>query len=89
MNKGKQDLEGARLQEMLERSCWKTNNEKNKLDIVLWNTSQIMRWQPATNKIKDWVDINKETRNLFTGRIDEELGSLINTIRATILKGKL
>ena len=43
MNGGKQDLERARLQQMLERSCWKTNNEKNKLDMVLWNTSQIMR----------------------------------------------
>ena len=43
MNEVKQDLEGARLQQMLERSCWKTNNEKNKIDMVLWNTSQIMR----------------------------------------------
>ena len=43
MNEGKQDLEGARLQQMLEQSCWKTNNEKNNLDMVLWNTSQIMR----------------------------------------------
>ena len=43
MNEGKQDLEVARLQQKLERSCWKTNNEKNKLDMVLWNTSQIMR----------------------------------------------
>ena len=39
MSEGKQDLEGARLQQMLEWSCWKTNNEKNKLDMVLWNTS--------------------------------------------------
>ena len=36
MNEGKQDLEVARLQQMLERSCWKTHNEKNKLDMVLW-----------------------------------------------------
>ena len=43
MNVGKQDLEGAHLQQMLERNCWKTNSEKNKLDMVLWNTSQIMR----------------------------------------------
>ena len=42
MNEGKQDLNGARLQQKLERSCWKTNNERNKLDMVLWNTSQIM-----------------------------------------------
>ena len=43
MNEVKQDLEGASLQQRLERSCWKTNNERNKLDMVLWNTSQIMR----------------------------------------------
>ena len=29
MNEGKQDLEGARLQQMLERSCRKIHNEKN------------------------------------------------------------
>ena len=40
MNEGKQDLERARLQQMLEQSCWKTNNEKSKLDVGLWKTSQ-------------------------------------------------
>ena len=65
MNEGKQDLEVARLQQKLERSCWKTNNEKNKLDMVLRNTSPIMRWQPATRGKKNWIDKNKETRNLF------------------------
>ena len=34
---------------------------------------------PLTETI-DWIDINKETRLYFTGRIDEELGSLISTI---------
>ena len=43
MNNEKQDLEWAHLQQVVEWSCWKTNNEKNKLDMVLWNTSQIMR----------------------------------------------
>ena len=43
MTEGKQDLEGALLQQKLERSCWKTNNENNKVGMVLWNTSQIMR----------------------------------------------
>ena len=43
MNEGKHDLEGALLQQMVEWSCWKTNNENNKLDMDLWNTSQIMR----------------------------------------------
>ena len=40
MNGGKQDLGRARLQEMLEQSCWKTNNETNKLVVGLWKTSQ-------------------------------------------------
>ena len=31
----KQDLGRARLQQRLERSCWKTNNKKNNLDMVL------------------------------------------------------
>ena len=43
----------------------------------------------SLTKIVDWIDVTKETRNYFTVRIKEELGSLINTIRATILKGKL
>ena len=34
---------------------------------------------PLTETI-DWIDINKETRLYFTGRIDVELGSLISTI---------
>ena len=32
---------------------------------------------------KNWIDKNKETRNYFTGRIKEELGSII---RLTIAK---
>ena len=40
MNGGKHDLERACLQEMLERSCWKINHEKNKLVVGLWRTSQ-------------------------------------------------
>ena len=40
MNEGKQDLERARLHQKLERSCWVINNEKDKLDMDLWNTSQ-------------------------------------------------
>ena len=35
-NEGKQYLERARLQEMLEWSCWKTNNKRNKLIVGLW-----------------------------------------------------
>ena len=40
MDEGKQDLERERLQGMLERSCWIISNERNKLVVGLWNTSQ-------------------------------------------------
>ena len=40
MNGGKQDLQRAHLQEMLERSCWIINNERSRLVVGLWNTSQ-------------------------------------------------
>ena len=36
---------------------------------------------PLTETI-DWIDITKETRNYFTMRIKEELGSFINTINS-------
>ena len=36
---------------------------------------------PLTETI-DWIDINKETRLYFTGRIDEELGSFMSTINS-------
>ena len=63
------------LRRRVKRSCWKKyNNEKSKLVVGLWKTSQ--NWVeilPLTETI-DWIDINKETRNYFTGRVDEELG---------------
>ena len=40
MDGGERDLERACLQQMLEWSCWIINNEKHKIDMVLWNTSQ-------------------------------------------------
>ena len=54
MNEGKQDLEGALLQQMLERSCWKTNDEKNKLDMVLWNISQIYEVTTCHSREKEF-----------------------------------
>ena len=35
---------------------------------------------------KNWIGMTKATRNYFTGRINEELGSFISTIKATILR---
>ena len=40
---------------------------------------------PLTKTI-DWIDMNKKTRNYFTGRINEELGTFISTIISTILR---
>jgi hypothetical protein len=34
------EFEGASLQRKNEQSCWKINNEKNKLVVGLWKTSQ-------------------------------------------------
>ena len=63
---------------------------KNKLDMVfmeyiskLWGDNL-----PFTEKELDWYEPIDE-KVISPGRIDEELGSLINTIRATILKGRL
>ena len=57
MNEGKQDLRVARLQQMLEWRCWKTHNEKNKLDMVLWNTSQLRGDNlPLAGKELDWYE---------------------------------
>ena len=41
MNGGKQDLERACLQQMLERSCWIINNERISL-MWAYGTSQIL-----------------------------------------------
>ena len=43
MNGGKQDLERARLQEMLERSCWIINNERISLLWAYGKHLKIMR----------------------------------------------
>ena len=34
------ELEKGILRGRVERSCWKTNNEKSQLDVGLWKTSQ-------------------------------------------------
>ena len=34
------EFERASLRRRVELSCWKFNNEKNKLDVGLWKTSQ-------------------------------------------------
>ena len=44
--------------------------------------------QPLT-KTFDWIEINKETINYFTGMINEELGSFISTIISNNPQGKL
>ena len=75
--KGKHDLEGAHLQQMLERSCRKINNKKNKFDMVLCNTSQNYEVTTCHSREEelDWYEQGNE-KILFTGRIIEELGSL-------------
>ena len=38
---------------------------------------------------KDWIDITKEMRDYFTGRINEELRSFMSTINSKILRENL
>ena len=59
---------------------------KNKLDMVLWNTSQIMRWQPATHGKRNWIGMNKETRNLSHREDKWRTWVIISTINSKILR---
>ena len=43
----------------------KTNNEKSKLDVGLRKTSQNWGEILPLTEIKDWIDMNKDTRNLI------------------------
>ena len=45
-----QDLERSQIQQMLEGSCWIINNEKDKLVVGLWRTSQHYEVTNATNE---------------------------------------
>ena len=77
MNEGKHDLERARLQQMLERSCWIIHNEKNKVVVGLWRTSQNYEVKFChSRKTIDWIDMYKETTKYFTWRIKKNLGPL-------------
>ena len=83
MNEGKQDLEGARLRQMLERSCCKkTNNERISL---IWSCGVHLKLRdekPATHGKRNLIGKNKEARNLFHLEDNEELGSFISTINS-------
>ena len=54
-----------------------TNNEKSKLSVGLWRTTRNYEVKFYHSREKNWIDMNKETRKYFTGRINEELGSII------------
>ena len=49
----------------VKRSCWKTNNEKNKVVVGLWKTSRNYEVKLCHSRKKNWIDMNKETRRLF------------------------
>ena len=61
----------------------KINNKKNKLDMVLWNTSQNYEVTTCHSREKelDWYEQGDE-KAYFTGRMKEELGSFISTINS-------
>ena len=58
------ELEKASLGDGSSGVVGKTNNETNKLIVGLWKTSQ-NRGGILPQKTIDWIDMNKETRNLF------------------------
>ena len=68
---------------MLERSCWIINNERISLK---WAYGKHLKNYEVKfcHKGKQWIwiDMNKETRNYFTRRITEELGSFKSTINS-------
>ena len=59
------EFERASLKRRIERSCWEINNEKNRLVEGLWKTSQELEVKTCHKWKQDWIDMNKETRNLF------------------------
>ena len=77
----------ASLQIRIERSCWKINNETNKLVVGLWKTSQDYevttghKWKPLI-----WLRAPKRWKTSSTKMIERLLGSLISTTIATFLR---
>ena len=57
----------------VERSCSKTNNEKSKLVVGLWKTSQELEVKPATNENNCLLEINEEMKTSFNERIGGNL----------------
>ena len=56
----------ASLERRIEWSCWEINNEKDKLVVGLWKTSRNLEVKFChIRKTIGWVDMNKETRDLF------------------------
>ena len=86
MNGGKLDLERARLQEMLQWSCWIINNERISLLWAYGKHLKMMRWQPATNKKQLLAWDQRRDENFFRREDRRKLESLINTTIATFLR---
>ena len=67
----------------------KTNNEKNQLDMVLWNTSQ--NYEVTTchswEEELDWYEQGDE--KVFHREDKEELASFMSIINSTILREEL
>ena len=60
----------------------KTNNEKDKLDMVLWNTSQNYEVITCHTRKKIGLIRTRRRETHLTGRIKEELGSFKSTINS-------
>ncbi len=67
MNGGKLHLERARLQEMLERSCWIINNERTSL---LWAYGKLLKIEAKfchSRKRFDWIYITRRREAISPG----------------------
>ena len=60
------EFEEASLGEGSNGVVGKTNNKKNKLEMVLWNTSQNYEVTTCHSREKNWIGMNKETRKLIS-----------------------
>ena len=65
------------------QSSWKTNNEKNKLVVDLWKSSQHL-WGDNQPLQEPRIDESKDIKTSCTKRVHWELGLMTSTMIATI-----
>ena len=64
----------------IEKHREELSNERRETNLIEYTPNYEVT--TCHSREKNWIDMNKETRKYFTGRIDEELGSYIITINS-------